>query len=54
MCSGCKVPVDHASRIKVILISMGYINLVSSDLYDARKFAWTGPFRNAFRVGLDC
>jgi hypothetical protein len=22
--------------------------------HDARKFAWTGPFRNTVRVGLDC
>ena len=23
-------------------------------MHDARKFAWTGPFRDAVRVGLDC
>ena len=33
---------------------MGYISLVYSDAHDARKFACTGPFRNAVCVGLDC
>ena len=35
------------------IISMEY-NLSSVRCNDARKIAWTGPFRNAFRVGLDC
>jgi hypothetical protein len=39
---------------QVKLSLMDYIILVYSDVHDARKFAWTGPFRNAVRVGLDC
>ena len=35
------------------IISMEY-NFSSVRCNDARKIAWTGPFRNAFRVGLDC
>jgi hypothetical protein len=33
---------------------MDYTILIESDNHDTRKFAWTGPFRNAVRVGLDC
>jgi hypothetical protein len=33
---------------------MGYTILVWSVGHYARKFAWTGPFRNTVRVGLDC
>ena len=33
---------------------MGYTILVWSVGHYARKFAWTGPFRNAVLVGLDC
>jgi hypothetical protein len=28
--------------------------LFYSNIHDARKFAWTGPFRNAVRDGMDC
>ena len=37
-----------------ILISMDYIILILSNVDDARKFAWKGPFRDAVHVGLDC
>ena len=53
-CSGCKVHGLPCKQNKVILISMGYIIVVKSDVHYARKFAWTGPFRNAVRVGMDC
>ena len=33
---------------------MGCMILFYSNIHDARKFAWTGPFRNAVRDGMDC
>jgi len=52
VCFGCKV--HGCKQNQVILISMGCMILFYSNIHDARKFAWTGPFRNAVRDGMDC